>query len=310
MTINDLAMRYLAADIGERVLKMGDGLLARVEEIRIRLGRPLILRAGGADFFMGEDGTSCGDPPARPFLPNEAHLRGTLERLCRQSVYAFADDIRAGFLTLPGGHRVGISGGAAAADGRVSAISHITGLNIRIAREIIGCADGVIPLIYGSGGLAPTLIISPPGCGKTTLLRDIIRRISNDGESVALVDERGEVGGAYLGVAQKDLGMRTDILDGAPKAEGMMMMLRSMGPDVVAADEIGSAADAAAIAEISTAGVSVLCTIHGKDLTDLKQKSHLANLLTNNTFRRYIFLSRNPKPGSITQILDENFQRV
>ena len=296
MTTIELINKYFSQTMAEALLSIGFNVLANAEEIRIRLNQPLFLR----------DNTS-EKTSSPPYRPNEADISSTLERLCGHSFYAFADNIRAGFLTLPGGHRVGICGAVAVEDGRISAIKHVTGLNIRIAREVLGCADIAMPHLLDPGGnVRNTLIVSPPACGKTTLLRDIIRQISNSWANVALVDERGEVSGAHLGAAQMDLGSRTDVLAGAPKADGMMMVLRSMSPDVIAVDELGSVDDGLAVELCSTAGVAIICTVHGGSFDDLRLKAHLSKLLDAGIFQRYIFLSRHPAAGSISKILDSN----
>ena len=144
------------------------------------------------------------------------------------------------------------------------------------------------------------MIISPPGCGKTTLLRDIIRQLSDKmALTVGVVDERSEIGGSYKGVAQNNVGMRTDLLDGCPKAEGMTILLRAMAPDVIAVDELGGDADAAAVESVSNAGVRLLCTVHGYDLADIRQKPSLRTMLDNGIFRRFVVLQKAGQEGFV-----------
>ena len=163
-----------------------------------------------------------------------------MEYISSYSMYAYIEQLKQGFLTIRGGHRVGICGTVVMDHDKVKTIRHISGLNIRIAHEVKGCADTLYSLCTRMGKLIPTLIISPPGCGKTTLLRDMIRKISDEGQTVGVVDERSEIGACYQGVAQNDLGIQTDIMDACEKGQGMNMLIRSMAPDVIAVDEIGS----------------------------------------------------------------------
>ena len=166
-----------------------------------------------------------------------------------------------------------------------------------------------MPFIVENGEVCHTLIISPPCCGKTTLLRDVIRQISNgnawcEGKNVGVVDERSEIGGAYQGVPQNDLGIRTDLLDCCPKAEGMMMLIRSMSPEVVAVDEIGTGEDIRAIESVVNCGCKLLATVHGNSMEDMKQKPLLNRLVESHVFERYIVLDAKPHAGSVQTILD------
>jgi len=191
---------------------------------------------------------------------------------------------------LPGGHRVGVAGQVVLENGVVRSWKYISAINIRVAHSVIGCADGVLPHIMGDAGLMHTMIISPPGCGKTTLLRDIIRQISNKSTTVGLVDERSEVAGCFQGIPQNDVGIRTDVLDGCPKAIAMVMLLRAMSPDVIAVDELGGEQDAHAVDAVLNAGVKLLCTAHGVDVDDAMANPALAKMLGRGIFERFIVL--------------------
>lgn len=242
---------------------------------------------------------------------SKRELSETMEYIANYSMYAYEEELRQGFLTIRGGHRVGVSGKAVVEQGRIRSIKDISFLNVRISHEVRGCANPVMSCLAGDGEVRHTLIISPPGCGKTTLLRDIIRQISDGGihgrgRTVGVVDERSEIGGAYQGIPQNDLGIRTDLLDACPKAEGMMMLIRSMAPEVLAVDEIGSEEDIHALRSAINCGCRILATVHGNSLRDVCRKPLFHRMTDEKLFERYIILNHHGRAGNIARILDEN----
>lgn len=249
----------------------------QIQEIRLRAGRPVIVIWNGCEYFLDEKGHFT-DKQDWAYCVSDKELDALLNHICHYSPYAFEDEIRQGFITVAGGHRVGIAG-QVVLEGQegVRTMKHISYMNIRVAHQMRGVADKVLPFIYQNGRVKNTLIISPPGCGKTTLLRDMIRQISDGNEygqgvSVGVVDERSEIAGSYLGRPQNDVGIRTDVLDACPKALGMMLLLRSMAPRVIAIDEIGGMEDMEALRQASYCGSGIVATIHGEDLVDYVQK--------------------------------------
>ena len=205
---------------------------------------------------------------------------------------------------------MGIAGKTILDGDKVKGVKHISYMNERLANQVTGCADFVMPYLYQDNRVCHTLIISPPRCGKTTLLRDVIRQVSNGfgahpGQTVGVVDERSEIAGCYQGIPQNDLGIRTDVLDCCPKAEGMMMLIRSMSPSVVAVDEIGDYEDIRAIESVIHCGCTLMATVHGGSIDEIKQKPLLQRLMDERVFERYILLAKQKRAGVVQAIFDE-----
>lgn len=274
----------------------------QLEEIRIREGRPLEVSWSGDYAFVTREAGLVRDPLGA-YKPSADECRVLLELLTNHSVYSFEEELRRGFITIPGGHRVGLAGRTILDKGHVKTIRDVSSFNIRIAREIIGVSKLILPhLIEDSGKqVHNTLIVSAPQQGKTTLLRDLVRAVSygertampslNRALKVGVVDERSEIGASVKGVPRFDLGPRTDVLDSCPKAEGMMMMIRSLSPELIAVDEIGRPEDAEALHEALHGGISVIATAHGYGMADIKLRPVLRELAAEKLFSRYVVLS-------------------
>lgn len=271
-------------------------------EIRLRAGRPLFLCYAGREIFLHrQDGL--------PYLVTEQDLKESLEYISGYSLYAHEEEIKEGYISIQGGHRVGITGKVILDDNKITGMKYISGMNVRFAHQIIGCADECMKYIRKDGKICHTLIVSPPRCGKTTLLRDMIRQISNGSEkeaglTVGVVDERSELAGCYQGVPQNDLGMRADILDACPKAKGMQMLVRTMSPSVVAVDELGKEEDFRAVESVIYCGCTLLATAHGDSYEDILRQPFFRRLREMQVFERYIILEKNGQAGKIQQILD------
>ena len=259
----------------------------KLYEIRLRVGRPLFLTYDGGECFLRQKDTE-------PYLVTREDLKETLEYVSGYSLYAYEDEIRQGFLSVQGGHRVGVTGKVILDGNRIRGMKYISCINVRLAHEIRGCAEKVMPYIQTKEQIMHTLIVSPPRCGKTTLLRDIIRQMSNgwgniSGVTVGVVDERSELAGCYQGIPQNDLGMRTDILDGCPKAEGMQMLIRSMSPVVVAVDELGKEEDFKAVESVIHCGCRLIATAHGDSMEETLSQPFSGNCGTRGYFRDIFF---------------------
>ncbi len=301
-------LRYVASPLREILAQVPEQLKADALEIRIRQGRPLALVTSLGIVLISPTGQPEADP-LKGYQVRGQDCRLTIQLMTRSSVYMVADQLVQGFLTLPGGHRVGVAGSGYVEQGRLQAVRDLTQLNIRLAREVLGAAAPILPaLVDGEGRFQSTLVVSPPGCGKTTLIRDIARQLSwgKPGSwhrhTVAIVDERSEIAAVWQGEPQTDCGPCTDVLDGYPKAEGIAAAIRALAPDVVVTDELGTRADAAAVIQAAAAGTAVLASIHG-DSWEAVQKLPGGGLLAEHSvFRRLVILSRRRGPGTVEAV--------
>ncbi|KRE33334.1 stage III sporulation protein AA [Paenibacillus sp. Soil724D2] len=288
---------------------------ASVEEIRVRESRPLEISWGDRYTFVSERGEMVTQE-TKAYKPTRQDCLTLLEMLTNHSLYTFEEELRRGYITIAGGHRVGLAGRTVLDQGHVKQIRDVSSFNIRIAREIQGVGQEVLPQLFDPllRSIHHTLIISPPQHGKTTLIRDLARlisrgewggsNVSTTGKKVGVVDERSELAACVKGVPRFDLGPRTDVMDGCPKAEGMMMMIRSLSPDVLIVDEIGRPEDADAIHEAVHTGIRVVATAHGADYEDVRRRPVLKQLLEEGVFTRYVILHRRKGAQASYRILD------
>lgn len=308
MKDKDELMKIFPAGIRKILMKMKADF-GEIQEIRMRVDRPLMIQKGCREYFVSEWGLLL-NTERDGYRVSKNELTETMEYIASYSMYAFEEELKQGFITIQGGHRVGVAGKIVMDGGKIKNIKYISFLNIRLSHQIRGCADQVLPYVIREHEVCHTLIISPPRCGKTTLLRDLIRQVSNGsrfcrGKTVGVVDERSEIGGAYLGVPQNDLGTRTDLLDCCPKALGMMMLIRSMSPDVIAVDEIGDYEDIHAIESVVNCGCKLIATVHGASIEDMKKKPLMQKLVQDRVFERYVILDNQEGAGGIQGIFDE-----
>ncbi len=271
---------------------------SKLQEIRIKTNRPIILCIDNEELILN-------------YIASQEDLRTVMQRTSNYSLYAFEEEIKQGFITIKGGHRVGICGKCVIEDNKIKTIKNIASINIRISREILGCADKVMPFLIEGGQVLNTIIISPPKCGKTTMLRDIARNISTgmrglklSGKKVCIIDERSELAACCEGVPQMDVGIRTDVLDNCMKSEGIMMAIRSMSPELIVCDEIGTYRDMESILSALSCGVNLITTIHGNGLDDFYSRVVFKDLINNHVFRRAVVLSNRKGVGTLEEIYD------
>ncbi len=285
-------LEYFPNYIREKFADITDDDWNTAKEIRIRTGKPIIFLAFNKEIIINHITTT------------EDILR-LIENFSENSFYKIQNEINDGFITIKGGHRIGISGTSVIENEKIKNIKYISSLNIRVAREVIGCSNHLLDLICENEkekNIENTIIISPPGCGKTTLLRDMIRNLSNGyknmkPQSIGVVDERNEISATYLGQAQNDLGIRTDVMSSCKKSIGMSLMVRSMGLDILATDEIGSEEDVDTIRQAIISGVNLLVTAHGKSMEDISGK-----LRKKKIFKNIVILDKAQTPGCIKNI--------
>ena len=276
-------LNYLPEMLKQKII---DTNMNGIEEIRIRTMKPVVLKNSIKEKIINYNMTP------------EVVLQ-ILQRICDNSLYAYQNQICEGFITLKGGHRIGVTGNAVIKDGKVFTLNYISSLNFRIARQIDDCGNKAIVHILNENTVWNTLIISPPGFGKTTLLKDIIKKISNGipefnfkGVTCGVVDERGELSATYKGISQNDLGIRTEVIDNIPKALGMKMLIRSMSPKVIIADEIGKKEDVDAIEYAVTSGVKGIFTAHGSDLEQIEHNPILNQLIINGYIEKVLAMDK------------------
>ncbi len=307
--INNLrqATDFLPDKIKYPISVISENFAFDINEVRLKRRRPLVLSTSDKRLFLKNNGTlTTNFEEASVCIVEDDDLSEAVRRLCNYSIHAFQNELKNGFVTVCGGHRVGIVGTAViSAQGEISAIKNISSLNIRISREIEGAADEIVSSIFGDR-IRSVLIVGEPSSGKTTVLRDIARRLSGAEFGflrVCIVDERSEIAATSEGISRNKLGVGCDVLDAYPKAEGMTIALRAMSPDVIICDEIGSDKDALAIESIANAGTKLVASIHAESFSGLLKRPQFQRLMATSVFETAVVLSGRETPGKIKEIV-------
>lgn len=312
VSLYELFNAYLPEKLKTAVKSIKLENIRELEEIRIRSELPLMGVFSGYDRFIATNGQLSNDENSA-LKVTATEVEDLFYLLCEHSVYAYQEDIRRGYITLKGGHRAGICGTVVYDADRIKGMRDISSVNIRLARQIKGCSKEVFKyIIRNCHDIYNTLLISPPRCGKTTLLRDICRYISQGFENekftglrTAVIDERSELAASYRGAPQNDLGPRTDVLDGCRKSEGIEIMLRGMSPHVIIMDELGASCDIEAVRMAWNAGVRIIATAHAFSLEDFKMRKVIGQLAANEGFERIILITMNDGIR-YTKVMDSN----
>lgn len=276
----------------ERVrIEVNKYIKKNIQEIRIGIGKPCILIENQEEIILKN-------------IVSKLDMKYIIQKISNYSIYAYEEEIRQGFITIKGGHRVGIAGQCVMENDRVKTIKNIVSLNIRICHEIIGCSDRIMRYINTKDRVNNTIIVSPPGCGKTTLLRDIANKLSCFGKRVSIIDERSEIAACDMGIPRLQVGLRTDVLDNCKKSIGMIMAIRSLSPEVIICDEIGSEEDIRALFFAYNSGITIITTVHGYDINDVISRNSFSKLIENKIIKKIIVLSKRCGIGTIERVYD------
>ena len=301
----DSAAEILSEDIGAVLKNIPDSKKGTVQEIRIRVNKPLALSDGATTVFTDADGKIMYTMGEKAFRVSQRGIYDTFRRICDYSVYSRQDEIKNGYITVKGGHRVGLCGTAVLTEGKISALNDISSMNVRIARQVFGVSEEIINHLYPfERGI---LIAGMPSSGKTTLLRDLARSLSlGIGCHVtrtAVIDERGELSGTYSGVSYNDMGL-SDILNGYPKGEGIIHAIRAMSPQVIICDELGTDEDCRLVSQGFNAGAVIIASIHAGNYEELMRRKQAVSLIETGAFKNIVMLESSNRPCKIAKVIE------
>lgn len=287
-------LSYLKKEWQDAIKKEPKELLQNATELRVRTGIGCSISCGAGNYLIKNIRVTAED------------METLFEKLCRDAVFQFENQIENGYIPLAGGHRAGICGSFVRNEqGRVR-IKDLSSINIRICRDIKGIAESLLPKLFCEDRFCSTLIVSEPCGGKTTLLCDLVRSLSKKGLRSAVVDERGEIAASFKGVPQKDIGALADVLDGYPKPYGMMVALRTLSPQVLVCDEIGTEEETEQMLEAMNAGVPILASAHAHDEEELFNRPQIKRLIDAGAISKIVLLKGARAPGRVRKVLTVN----
>lgn len=303
------AIKSLSCELYMILKEVPEEIQKNVREICIRAEKPIIFMCTNDYLFLRKDGKLTRNLNLPLKIASQKEIEDSLRLMCKDSIYSYTNEIKNGFLTLKGGHRVGICGTAVLGNDKITNVRDISTLNIRIARQMKNSADELLTNIdYKFNGI---ILAGVPASGKTTVLRELARKLSISGKKVSVIDERNEFSGTYAGLAQNDLGF-CDVLNGYPKSEGLTQAIRTLSPDVIVCDEIGTEKDILAIKQAVHAGVKLVVSVHFGCIDDFSRRKHCVDILNTEAFDVLAVMSGRSTPGRISQIykVGENLDKT
>ncbi|WP_052446770.1 hypothetical protein [Candidatus Soleaferrea massiliensis] len=309
----DKASRYFeqaVQNLGESVRRylagLPDPIKRDAQEVRLRTGEPLQLGMGDRLYFIDKQGAAQTSANADSVTCTKETLQESFRALCQYSVHSHIEEIRNGFISVKGGHRAGICGTAVMESGVLTGVRDVSSINLRIAKQIPGAGSEVMK-IFADDPHTGLLIIGAPSSGKTTILRDLTRQLSNGGLGrylkIAVADERSEIAGVSAGQPQNDLGPCCDVLDGYQKADAIMIAVRCLSPDIIICDELGTTREAEAVEMGLNSGVTVIASAHASNPSEIQNKPQIRRLLGTGAFSRIVLLDNRERVGRIRQVI-------
>lgn len=278
----------------------------KAQEIRIRVLKPLMINTSDGSYFISKDSEISSIPNDSSYIVRDIDIHNCFRVICGYSIHSYQDDIKNGFITISGGHRVGFCGTAVKENGKITTVKNINSINIRIARQKNGVADQLVTKLF-MDKICGILIVGPPSSGKTTLLKDIARILSSGFKDryikISVIDERGEIAAISKGLPGNDLGLSCDIFDFYSKLEGMNISIRTMSPDLIICDEIGTREDSLGIEQSLNSGVSVIATAHATSLEELLKRKHIKNLIMTGAFEHIVILNDRKNPCIVKEFI-------
>lgn len=282
----------------------------KIFEIRMRTGQPITINYNNNYYFLGENGLVEDEKQA--LISEKEDIEQVIINASNASLYAINDQLKQGYVSCNGGIRIGIVGQVVEEQNEILTVKNFNAINIRIPHEVVGCSKRILPYLFSNGQFLNTLIVSPPGAGKTTMLRDICYQLSlnNLALNILIIDERNEIASSYNGKNMLKVGKFCDVLTGGTKQYGFVNGIRSMSPDIICTDELGTSKDFESIEKAYTCGVKLLASVHAYSVFELKEKTDFLNAMKRHIFKRYIVLSNKPQKGTIDAVYDDNLKLI